>query len=71
MAEKGLNLNGNLNLLWKIAAVLFFLGATYQMLWKMEPQVTKNTEHRIKFEERVTTMQSDIALILKEVRKNE
>ncbi len=69
MAEKGLN--GNLNLVWKIAAVIFFLGAAYQMLWKMEPQVTKNTEHRIKFEERVTTMQADIALILQKVSKNE
>jgi len=69
MAEKGLNVN--LNLVWKIAAVIFFLGAAYQMLWKMQPEVTKNTEHRIKFEERVTTMQADIALILQKVSKNE
>ena len=67
MAEKGLN--GNLNLVWKIAAVIFFLGAAYQMLWKMEPQVTKNTEHRIKFEEKISTMETNIALILTEVRR--
>ena len=69
MAEKGLN--GNLNLVWKIAAVIFLLGAAYQMLWKMEPEVAKNSEHRIKFEERVTTMQSDIAKILKKVSEDE
>lgn len=69
MTKGGINVN--LNLVWKIAAVIFFLGAAYQMLWKMEPEVTKNTEHRIKFEERVTTMQADIALILQKVSKNE
>ena len=65
-------INGNINLIIKIAAVLFFLGATYQMLWEMRPEVKLNTEHRIKFEEKVSTMESNIAEILKEVkRRNE
>jgi len=71
MTKMKSGLNGNLNLLWKIAAILFFLGATYQTLWKMEPEVAKNTEHRIKFEEKVSSMETNIALILQKVSKNE
>ena len=35
----------------------------------MKPEVKQNTEHRIKFEEKVSTMEKNIALILEEVRK--
>jgi len=60
-------LNGNVNLIVKIAAIVFLLGAAYKTIWKMEPQVAKNTEHRIKFEEKVENMEKNIALILKKV----
>lgn len=69
MDKNGSKINGNLNLAWKIAAIIFLIGAAYQTLWKMEPQVAKNTEHRIKFEEKVSTMETNIALILVEVMK--
>lgn len=35
----------------------------------MEPDVQKNNEHRIKFEEKITNMESDIKEILVEVKK--
>ena len=75
MAEKG---NGT----WKIIAtiggfIVIVIGAAvaYGVLGEkvstMEPDVKLNSNHRIKFEERVTTMQADIALILQKVSKNE
>jgi len=65
---------------WKMIAVIggfivVIIGAavTYGMLSekvvKMEPDVKLNNEHRIKFEEKITTMEKNIAEILKEVRK--
>ena len=69
MTKNGSKINVSLNLVWKIAAVLFFLGAAYQTLWEIKPQVAKNTEHRIKFEEKITNIEKDVALILVEVRK--
>lgn len=36
---------------------------------KMQPKVEQNTEHRIKFEEKVTNMARDVALILEAVQK--
>ena len=36
---------------------------------KMQPKVEQNTEHRIKFEEKVTNMSRDVALILEAVQK--
>jgi len=61
---------------WKIIAtiggfIVVIIGAAvaYGILGEkvntMEPEVKLNSEHRIKFEERVTTMQVDIAKILK------
>jgi hypothetical protein len=61
---------------WKIIAtiggfIVVIIGAAvaYGVLDKtvkdMEPEVKLNSEHRIKFEERVTTMQVDITKILK------
>ncbi len=35
----------------------------------LEPDVQKNNEHRIKFEEKITNMESDIKEILVEVKK--
>ena len=35
----------------------------------MRPKVEKNTEHRIKFEEKVDNMEKNIGLILKAVQK--
>ena len=69
MTKGGINVN--LNLVWKIAAIIFMIGAAYQTLWKMEPEVKLNTEHRIRFEEKVSTMETNIALILQKVSKNE
>ena len=62
-------LNGNVNLIAKIAAIVFFLGGAYFMLWEMKPQVAKNTEHRIKFEEKVSNIETNTALILEEMRR--
>lgn len=67
--EKRNKINGNLGLAIKIAAILMLFGAAYNSLRKMEPEVAKNTEHRIKFEEKITTMEKNIAEILSEVRK--
>ena len=36
---------------------------------KMQPDVKQNTEHRIKFEEKVSNIERDVGLILTEVRK--
>ncbi len=36
---------------------------------KMQPKVELNTEHRIKFEEKVSNMSRDVALILEAVQK--
>ena len=69
MSKNGSKINVSLSVVWKIAAVLFFLGAAYQTLWEIKPDVEKNTEHRIRFEEKVSTMETNIALILKEVMK--
>ena len=65
---------------WKMIATLggFLLcligaavgyGRLYGDVERMKPEVPKNTEHRIKFEEKVTTMEKNIGLILDEVRK--
>ena len=65
---------------WKIVAtvgtfVLFAITAAiaYGRLCAdveiMKPEVPKNTEHRVKFEEKVTTMEANIILILTEVRE--
>lgn len=57
-------------MVWKIAVVIFLVGAAYQTLWEIKPAVDKNTEHRIKFEEKITNIESDIAEILRRVRKD-
>ncbi len=36
---------------------------------KMQPKVEQNTEHRIKFEEKVSNIERDVGLILKAVQK--
>ncbi len=36
---------------------------------KMQPDVKQNSEHRIKFEEKVSNIERDVGLILTEVRK--
>ena len=36
---------------------------------EMQPKVEQNTEHRIKFEEKVSNIERDVGLILEEVRK--
>jgi len=41
----------------------------HEAIQEMKPEVTKNTEHRIKFEEKVNNMGKNIDLILKEVSK--
>ncbi|MCJ7483925.1 MAG: hypothetical protein MUO31_13280 [Thermodesulfovibrionales bacterium] len=37
---------------------------------EIKPEIGRNSEHRIKFEEKVDNMEQNISLILKEVRKN-
>ena len=65
---------------WKVMVtvgsfIIVIIGSAiaYGMLCKtvtdMEPEVKKNTEHRIRFEEKVSTMEANIGLILEEVRK--
>ena len=44
-------------------------GALCNQVTTMKPEVIQNTEHRIKFEEKVSTMEKNIELILEEVRK--
>ena len=70
--------NGYWKIIATVSGILFvMLGAAigYGMLYsdveKMKPEVPLNTEHRIKFEEKVQTMETNIALILEEVRKDE
>ena len=46
-------------------------GALSNQVETMKPDVKQNTEHRIKFEERVTTMQADITTILQKVSQKE
>ena len=36
---------------------------------KMQPKVELNSEHRIRFEEKVSNIESDVGLILKAVQK--
>ena len=36
---------------------------------EMQPKVELNSEHRIKFEEKVSNIERDVGLILEEVRK--
>ena len=36
---------------------------------KMQPDVKQNTEHRIKFEEKVSNIEKNVGLILDEVKK--
>lgn len=36
---------------------------------KMQPKVEQNTEHRIKFEEKVSNIERDVGLILEAVQK--
>jgi len=36
---------------------------------EMQPEVKKNSEHRIQFEEKVSAMEKNIVLILKAVQK--
>ena len=71
--------NGNGNGTWKIIAtiggfIVVVVGAAvaYGVLGekvntnaKMKPDLKLNTEHRIKFEEKVTTMEKNIEKILK------
>lgn len=40
-----------------------------QSIQEIKPEVGKNSEHRIKFEEKVESMEKNIVLILEEVRK--
>ncbi len=73
--------NGTLLNLGKWAiAILFSAGAVYGVvhfrltaveanITEVKPEVKQNTEHRIKFEEKVITMEKNIGLILVEVRK--
>jgi predicted PurR-regulated permease PerM len=36
---------------------------------KLQPEVKQNTEHRIRFEEKVSNIERDVGLILEEVKK--
>jgi len=44
-------------------------GALSNQVETMKPEVKLNSNHRIKFEEKVSTMEKNISLILEEVRK--
>lgn len=67
MANK--RFNGAMKWVVMLAGILIAIGAIYKTVCDMEPEVKANTEHRIKFEEKVSTMEKNIALILEEVRK--
>lgn len=67
MAKSGLN--GAMKWIITVAGMLVAVGAIYKTVCDMEPEVKANTEHRIKFEEKVSTMEENIKLILEEVRK--
>ena len=41
----------------------------HEAIQEIKPEIKKNSEHRIKFEEKVDTMEKNIGLILEEVRK--
>ncbi len=67
----------NGNGIWKVITTIGIIvvgaaiawGALYKTVGDMEPKVEKNTEHRIKFEEKVTNMDEKIDKILEEVKK--
>jgi len=63
MAKTGLN--GAMKWIITVAGVLIAVGALYKTVNDMEPEVKANTEHRIKFEEKVSTMETNISRILK------
>jgi len=63
MAKMGLN--GAMKWIIMVAGVLIAVGALYKTVNDMEPEVEANTEHRIKFEEKVSTMETNISRILK------
>ena len=67
MAKAGLN--GWTKWVIVLASTLLAIGGIYKTICDMEPEVKANTEHRIKFEEKVTNMETNIGLILEEVRK--
>jgi hypothetical protein len=62
-------INGMMKWIVTLAATLIIVGSLYKTICDMEPEVRKNTEHRIRFEEKVTNMDGKIDEILKEVRK--
>ena len=80
MANEQMKKNGNI---WKIAGIgITVLGLVVGVIYgyatlenqvsinaKMQPKVDLNTEHRIKFEEKVDNMEKNIRLILEEVKK--
>ena len=80
MANEQMKKNGNI---WKIAGIgITVLGLVVGIIYgyatlenqvsnnaKMQPKVDLNTEHRIKFEEKVDNMEKNIRLILEEVKK--
>jgi len=62
---KRTTMNGNL---WKLLVAIGIAIATcVALVQDIRPDVKANTEHRIKFEEKVSTMETNIALILKKV----
>lgn len=67
MAKIGLN--GAMKWIITAAGVLIAVGAIYKTVCDMEPEVKANTEHRIKFEEKVLTIEKNTMLILEEMRK--
>jgi len=62
MAKTGLN--GAMKWIITVAGVLIAVGALYKTVNDMEPEVEANTEHRIRFEEKVSTMETNISRIL-------
>jgi len=62
MAKMGLN--GAMKWIITVAGVLIAVGALYKTVNDMEPEVEANTEHRIRFEEKVSTMETNISRIL-------
>ena len=73
MAKK---LNGTWKVIATIGGFLIVIvgaaityGALHEKVVKMEPDVAKNNEHRIRFEERVSNMDIKIDKILEEVQK--
>ena len=55
--------------IWQASTIASRVEVNCAEIMSIQPDVTKNTEHRIRFEERVENMDKNIAEILRKVSK--